>query len=93
MGEAEKVCCASSTSNSAAHPDPDPMHACSGAAPQGPPDCEEKRDPRRDAPADHQPKLDPSARLEKRTSNQLRECDIPCSRREPFVRSRSLAAI
>ena len=46
MGEAENVCCASSTSNSAAHPDPDSMHVCSGSAQQDPPDCEEKRDPR-----------------------------------------------
>ena len=77
MGEAEHVCCASSTSKSTAHPDPNPIHACSGSAQQGPPDCEEKRDPRRNHPAETiKPELDPATRLEKRTLAPLRKKDV-----------------
>lgn len=60
MDEAENDCCASKRVQKRGSPDPDPMHACSGSAEQGPPDCEEKRDPRERPTADQQTELEPT---------------------------------
>lgn len=53
------------------------MHACSGSAEQGPPDCDEKRDPR-ERPIGHQAirSFDPHARLEKETLPPALKLDL-----------------
>jgi len=66
MDEAANFRCALKRVQQRGSADPDPMHACSGSAQQGPPDCEEKRDPRERPTADQLTELDPHARLEKR---------------------------
>jgi hypothetical protein len=87
MDEAENVCCASKRVQQQGSPDPDPMHACSGSAQQGPPDCEEKRDPRERPTADQLTELDPRARLEKRTLPPLQDADIRATSRNGRLRA------
>lgn len=76
MGEAEQDRCASSTSKSEA---PQTLIPCMRAAAplQASPDCEEKRDPRSDCPAETiNLKLDPATRLEKRSLACLQQADV-----------------